>query len=361
MRKSPYNSTYPKVAVKWLNQALCCYHSLRLVDSEVLRYRHLRVAAKRKPLKMRPYIYVIVFGLILFSCSQKRIESLDGHWLFDFNGKIESLYFPLELCFEGDSLTLIDGYSFNHKVRYQIIEDSIEMIFSNENIRKLKFGFCTDSIITIGLGKYRKVYNNFQCYAKPYKLIGYKTDEILNDSTYSWVIHLVKVNGRLKMILNNCTTDLKNIPEYLITSHRTPLRLILYLGKGLEFNDLIEAYMWINFINSHEVTLVTGNDCFDKFYMVKDFIHIDNSLIEEFLKKENLPPFIPLPVDNSETKRQIIRIKNQIDFEKLLSKNDSTKYLILVNNQLGLLDYLEMTKKLSKKSNILKVITAYNK
>jgi len=46
-RKTGYNSTYPKVAVQWFNQALCFYQSLCLVDSEVLRNRHLRVAAKR--------------------------------------------------------------------------------------------------------------------------------------------------------------------------------------------------------------------------------------------------------------------------------------------------------------------------
>ena len=41
------NSTYKKVAVQWLNQALHSYLSLCLADSEVLRNRHLRVAAKR--------------------------------------------------------------------------------------------------------------------------------------------------------------------------------------------------------------------------------------------------------------------------------------------------------------------------
>jgi hypothetical protein len=46
-RNTAANSTYPKVAVQWLNQALCYYQSLCLVDSEVLRNRHLRVAAKR--------------------------------------------------------------------------------------------------------------------------------------------------------------------------------------------------------------------------------------------------------------------------------------------------------------------------
>ncbi|MFN3639709.1 MAG: hypothetical protein ACK4UK_02220 [Flavobacterium sp.] len=47
MRITTANSTYPKVAVQWLNQALCFYQSLCLVDSEVLRNRHLRVAANR--------------------------------------------------------------------------------------------------------------------------------------------------------------------------------------------------------------------------------------------------------------------------------------------------------------------------
>jgi len=46
-RKATHNSTYPKVAVQWLHQALCFYQSLCLADSEVLRNRHLRVATKR--------------------------------------------------------------------------------------------------------------------------------------------------------------------------------------------------------------------------------------------------------------------------------------------------------------------------
>jgi len=46
-KKTSYNSTYTQVAVRWLNQALCFYPSLCLVDSEALQNRHLRVAANR--------------------------------------------------------------------------------------------------------------------------------------------------------------------------------------------------------------------------------------------------------------------------------------------------------------------------
>jgi hypothetical protein len=45
--KRPHNSTYPKVAVHWLNQALCFYQSFCLIDNESLRNRHLQVAANR--------------------------------------------------------------------------------------------------------------------------------------------------------------------------------------------------------------------------------------------------------------------------------------------------------------------------
>ncbi|NBU47919.1 MAG: hypothetical protein EBS34_10875 [Flavobacteriales bacterium] len=41
------NSTYPKVAVQWLNLALCLYQSFCLVDSFVLRNPPLRQAPNR--------------------------------------------------------------------------------------------------------------------------------------------------------------------------------------------------------------------------------------------------------------------------------------------------------------------------
>jgi len=309
---------------------------------------------------MRPYIYILTFGLILFSCSQKRIESLDDSWRLDYNGQIESPFFPFELYFEGDSLILIDGNNFKHHIRYQIIDDSIEMFFSNKSIRKLEYRFHSDSIISIGTGKFYKFPNDFRNNVKPYELIDYKTDEILIDNSYSSIIHLVKIGGQAKVILNDITTDLDNISDFLETSSGTNPPLILYVGKGLEFNDLVEAYMWIELSNTHKVTLVTGNECFDKFYIVKDFIRINDSLWGDFFKRENIPPFPPYPIDRKEKDRTIVQIKNQTDLEKLLNTNDSTKYLIQVGNQLDLLDYLELIEKIRGKKNIMKVITAYN-
>jgi len=46
-RKTGHNSTYKKLAVQWLNEALCFVSSSVLADSLVLRNRQLLVAANR--------------------------------------------------------------------------------------------------------------------------------------------------------------------------------------------------------------------------------------------------------------------------------------------------------------------------
>jgi len=47
-RRPAYNSTYKKLAVQWLNKALCSVSSSVVADSLVLRNRQLLVAANRQ-------------------------------------------------------------------------------------------------------------------------------------------------------------------------------------------------------------------------------------------------------------------------------------------------------------------------
>jgi hypothetical protein len=46
-RKTRHNSSYKKLAVQWLNEALCFVSSFVVVDSLVLLNRQLLVAANR--------------------------------------------------------------------------------------------------------------------------------------------------------------------------------------------------------------------------------------------------------------------------------------------------------------------------
>jgi len=59
-----YNSTYKKLAVQWLNEALCFVSSFVVAGSFVLRNRQLLVAAKRQAVK-KLIQKVKVFGYLL--------------------------------------------------------------------------------------------------------------------------------------------------------------------------------------------------------------------------------------------------------------------------------------------------------
>jgi hypothetical protein len=50
MRKTTANNGFKKLAVQWLNEALCFVSSFVVADSLVLRNRQILVAAKRNPL-----------------------------------------------------------------------------------------------------------------------------------------------------------------------------------------------------------------------------------------------------------------------------------------------------------------------
>jgi myo-inositol-hexaphosphate 3-phosphohydrolase len=83
------------VAVQWLNQALCFYQSFCLVDSEVLRNRHLRVAAKRSAnttLNLSSNLSVVVFPnpfteTATFKINDRNFENANLR-IYDISGKL---------------------------------------------------------------------------------------------------------------------------------------------------------------------------------------------------------------------------------------------------------------------------------
>jgi hypothetical protein len=57
----PHNSTYKKLAGKWLNEGLCFVSSLVLADSFVLRNRQLLAAANRWWLFLKITVTIKIF------------------------------------------------------------------------------------------------------------------------------------------------------------------------------------------------------------------------------------------------------------------------------------------------------------
>ena len=147
------NSTYPKVAIQWLNQVQCFYQSFCLVDSESLRNRHLRVAANRylqSPKKYCLIKYIKMFFrflsfisiIFLLSCNNKEelieIVSINDHGDLTYKlSKQKSIIYYRTYSFidDGtvDSLGIDLSESDWRRINASFFKNEINKLDNNEN------------------------------------------------------------------------------------------------------------------------------------------------------------------------------------------------------------------------------------
>ena len=310
---------------------------------------------------MRRNIFILILIIILGACEQDKIINLTGYWRLDYSEQVENTFFPYELRFNGDTLYMTDGNNFKHKTFYSIENDTLEVNFSNGNKLKVKFQNISDSSIVFDKVKFRRFPSEYSTFVQSYDLVNIKTTKILLEDSNVPVIHLIKVHKKIKVILNDVTSDLNDIPNFLDCNSCAQSSLYLYIGKGIEFGDLVEAYKWVQLSGINHVFLIIGNKTYEKFYTLEDYININESLMNEFIKQiktSSLTPRLP-KIDFGG--RVAIRINNSDDFSKLMTIKDSSDYLILIGSQIELVKYFELIERTKNRMNVKREITAYNK
>jgi len=139
-RKTAGNSTYPKVAVQWLNQALCFYQSFCLADSlasseknSVLRIAQLFIYRNRYKPFMKTTIYFIILSIII-SCNSH--EQCYDCYKNGFNAKQKESINKLHFLFQD---FLNSNYTEKENNGNQLKEYCQDLIKYEGKIPHLKF------------------------------------------------------------------------------------------------------------------------------------------------------------------------------------------------------------------------------
>ncbi|UZR97216.1 hypothetical protein [Chondrinema litorale] len=309
---------------------------------------------------MDRFLIIFCFAAIFNACGKKNV--IEGNWQIDYNNEIENQFFPDELIFRNNSLQVLDRFNFSQTSIFKIANDSIYL--TCEKGIKVQYPFIieSDSIILFAGNKFIKSPSENALLIQPYQLIGWKSTKKLSTINNSNIIHLIKDGGKTKVILNDLTTELDDLHEYLIDNHSSNQITYIYIGKGVNFNDLIETYCWLKYSGFKKVELITDNHSFDEFYSIIDNVNIDETIFMRFLhenKLSNLPPKQLGVIEYKRTKD--VYIIGSIDFHKIDLLIDSTQYFIHISEQLTITNYFELIDKLnSKAKNNLKRTIYYN-
>ncbi|MEN6501804.1 MAG: hypothetical protein ABFC55_05440 [Tenuifilaceae bacterium] len=172
-RNTAGNSTYPKVAVQWLNQALCFYQSFCLVDSEVLRNPQHFIPPTVMGNNMKTMKHFLLISIILMiSCTsnqntiiveESRVNTIKSETKSEINE---------EKSFEDDNHDLVVKLK-NSTIRVNIKTDTLYIFNESDTLKKITsnelayvdgynfFHYNNNLFFKVQITYYGTGYNNF--------------------------------------------------------------------------------------------------------------------------------------------------------------------------------------------------------
>lgn len=304
--------------------------------------------------------YVLaVFTLVFFSAC-KEPPSIEGYWHRDRSDWQQNYFFPYEIYCDSDSLFLLDSFLYEHRAAYHKKENLLQLSFTNKDTLDIAFEFISDSLLLLDGVKFNRRPVDTRYKSINYDLLGYRTSDTLDSKFNFDVIKLIQTENGCRFLVEDQIMSLEYLWEYLYT-HEGPQMVALFIGKGVGFKDIIEAYFWIQKSGCNKVKLVTGNKTFESFYTLSDKIWIDEEIIKDFNITKSLPPHSTYDLRsfisqvNSE---QLWYVYNTNDLAKFTELDKEKVAIVLVNENIDLQSYfkvLELLKDMPHKKMITRL------
>ncbi|AUC14684.1 hypothetical protein BTO06_05805 [Tenacibaculum sp. SZ-18] len=297
-------------------------------------------------------IIVVILSLSILSCSQKVSEKdLEGVWR---NYENSSDY---QIKFIKDSIIINNSLGFSSYGKFKLKEDSISIIINNEIYEEyLKYNTKDSSLLLNNYTYFKLSYNVNEVYEK-IDFINIKSKKLVHSDSidhYSSISFKLFKNeeNELKVILNDKITTIEDIPLFLNSttcSGGKPVhyRPYLILGQNLTTKDLSKIFPYLDAMNHNVITLVTQYDFQNRLF---HFYDIRIELFKEQLLKNGPPPResdITRTDYINEFKPEIVVIKSKDHFAKLDTLKTDLNYLISIDLDLSIEDYLHLNQKIN--------------
>ena len=298
---------------------------------------------------MTRLLLISIISLTIIGCSNR--TDIQGYWRLNLDEENEIGFFPYELSFKQETMLMVDAYNFKQTSRYSVFGDSIYMNFENGVKASYSFSSLNDSTIEFAGRIYSRTSEYYFSETQPYELLGWTSNHEYNPLGNTIIVHLIKVGESTNVILNDVTTDLEYLPEFLMwendeyVAHSQKPKICLYIGKGIKLMDLVDVYCWIKYSGYQKVELVTSNLFFEKFYSIQDQVDVEDKVFLKFQEDNRLPLLPPQIEYNNDVIDVFISSKTDFTFDEHI---DTITYRYNFSTQLDINRYLEFTKRLNQ-------------
>lgn len=310
---------------------------------------------------------LILLLIIISSCTDKiDKKDLQGNWSWHYqendNNNLD------QIIIIKDSITLIDFFDYSKKGIYSLKKDSIIINLKNEIIKR-KISLNDTSLVLNSSNFQKSEYINNEKYEEIQLInISSKLKKNANEFyEYQGNFILLKHNDSIKIKLNNKYVKLSEY-VYSIRLHNERWGHIVFLGENLSLRELKNIFLEMIYNNIHNIKFITKANFQDynyDFHQVRVDLwgkEVNQYILENRLEKKQFPN-----MPESYSKKDYIKIKNpnlieiksKNDFAKLEETKANSTYLISINIDLSVEEYLLLNQKINKvrKENKLKIRT----
>ncbi len=308
------------------------------------------------------YWYFVFSFLILASYRPITGEDIQGDWAtFEYN---ENIAF-WRVSFKKDKIELTDNYTFKETGKYQIENGVLKIQLDRDNLLlETKFQHLDSSSFSIFENlTFSKVKH---CDIEAYKLIGIPTNQILSVNEYfSNILHFyISEKNEIKIRTGEAMIDYDALSETLPLSIYSKKeywnwsrRVSILIGEGITLKNLQKLYFHLGILNYTQVWLGTKKTGISDFHIFKDTIEHQwwEGIEKHPFWDSQTPPPPPTSLEFTSKKAFLekggteIGITSKTDFEKIDKLSETERYLISIDSNLSIENYIDLKKRLQEK------------
>lgn len=286
---------------------------------------------------------LILITLFAYSCKEEiDVQEISGIWELYYVPSVETQFVQFEI--DSNEIILSDEYYLPQKYAFEL--NSRKIVFqdkfgSNKEISIERIEL--DTIMTEDSLFY--VRNRRLPNSHTYSLSGIKSENVLDKNEYSLFIHYYEYEGIVKLKIGNKYYKFKDLIQFTERSSRKET-FTIFLGNKIKLYDLKVLYAYLKYLGWNKVNIVVNVNSQLEYEIIEDTIEIWSNEMSELLEYP-LPP--PLPAKKGEFiskddflkhNPEVIEINNYNDIKKLNNISLEFNYLISINNQIPLKEYL---------------------
>ncbi len=301
---------------------------------------------------MKKLLFLTITCILFYNCSKNiDAKTLEGTWTYNYQENQTPFFY--RLIIKNDSITLVDFFNFSLKGKFKIMENDSLIIKLNDDTLKMNLTFNhKDSTLNINNVEYQKENNKIISEYQTYELANIESKLKMNNdslSNYIETFHLIEKEKDFKIENYSGFEQLDEI-MYSLPSHYEVHGFNLFLNDEINLKELKSIFKKINLFNMFRINLISKINIHQNNYDIYTvYSHIWEDELNNLEKQFNLskPPRIPEYANKKAFIKKFnpvtIEISSANDFDKLSEIISDRVYLVSIDVNLPMKDYLHLT------------------